>query len=147
MSRTSRLQRSILAAKKQREKKPRPVAKTLDRIGVGKLNQHARENLDVLHAIESALVRCFLDDHRVDDAVVFSTLRSVILEDPPAAMPQAWVFSELVAARATLTDLAEEVWNECLRVVMDSVRYHSTLDQGDISYLEFVSPMIVPGID
>ena len=137
----SRLKQTILAAKKNREKYPRPVAKLLRPIGTGKMKQHSQQNLEVLCAIESALVRCFMDDDRVDDAVVLTCLRSVILEDPPQSMPHAWIYSELMQAFVQCGANAE-IFYECLRVVMDSVTRRSKLRAGEISYLEFVSQML-----
>ena len=137
----SRMKQSIVAAKKKREKQPRPVPKVLDPIGTGKMRQHSQNNIEVLFAIESALVVCFLEDDRVDDAVVLASMRSVVLEDPPASMPHAWIYSELI--QASLQCGAEaEVFSECLRMIMDSVRRHSLLRPGETAYLEFAAASV-----
>ncbi len=138
MSGGSRLAQRIALTKKAREKNPRPQAKTLERAGWAAMKRNARANIDVLLTIEGTFVRCWSQDDRIDDAVVWSVLRWMILEDPPSIMPHAWLFSELLLAREAGREVDAETWTECLRVVKDSVERHSTRQSGDCSYLLFV---------
>src|SRR6187397_667584 len=94
-----RLSHRIAVARKQRQSKPRPKAKTTDKLSWGKVHEHSKSNLDVLFTIEGTCTRCAVEDHRIDDAVVWSVLRALILEDPPSILPHAWLYSEILAAR------------------------------------------------
>ena len=133
-----RLSHRIAVARKQRERKPRPTAKSTHKISWAKVSQHSKSNLDVLFTIEGTCTRCAMEDQRIDDAVVWSVLRDLILEDPPSTLPHAWLYSEILAARELGRDIDEETWNECLRIVRDSVERHSDRDPGDCSYLAFI---------
>jgi hypothetical protein len=54
-------------------------------------------------------------------------------------MPQAWIFAQLVEARASLHDVTRETWNQCLLSIMETVRRLSPLESGETQYLHSVS--------
>jgi hypothetical protein len=138
MASASRLARRIGSTKKARAKNPRPVAKSLQPVSPGRMKRITEENLGVLYAIENTIVQCHQQDDRIDDEVVNSVLRSVLLQDPLARMPHAWLFAELLATRDSCELDDEQTWHECLRMVRDSVQRRSSLLPGDCSYLQFV---------
>jgi hypothetical protein len=88
-----------------------------------------------LYAIETALLHCHQDDARVDDAVALATLNSMVRHDPPMTMPHAWVFAELMDARAALADLTLATWNECLKAIMDAAGRQLFKKRGGSQYL------------
>ena len=54
----------------------------------------------------------------------------------------AEVLRRLAAIRAMREDVADGVWNECLRTVDESVLRHSQFRPGETSYLDFVSDYV-----
>jgi hypothetical protein len=138
MASAIRVSHRIAVARKQREMNPRPKAKSLQKISLARASQHSDRNLDVLFNIESTCARCAAEDQRIDDAVVWSVLQSLVVEDPPSTLPHAWLYSEILAARELGRDIDEEIWSECLRMVRDSVERHSNRRPGDCSYLTFI---------
>lgn len=142
MASTSRLKQRVAAAKRKRESSPRPEPRRLGKVSSTEFRQLTTAYCDVLYAIESAIVNCAIEDRRIDDAVTLAVIRRVILQDPPTTLPHAWLYAELAAARGRCGNLVDSDWNDCLRVVMDSVRRHSCLEEGERSYLNFVQPMV-----
>ena len=138
MAGATRMSHRIEMARKQRESKPRPKTKSLQKVSWAKVREHSQCNLDVLFSIEGTCTRCAAEDQRIDDSIVWSVLHALILEDPPSTLPHAWLYSEILAARELGRDIDEETWNECLRMVRDSVDRHSAHRPGDFSYLAYI---------
>jgi hypothetical protein len=106
------------------------------------MKKMVRDHADVLHAIEFAL----LDGHKhapgIDDRIALDALRCMHNDTVPSDLLAIDLVEKLIEAREMHAKLPELVWNECLRVVMDSVRRHSTLKPGATIYLDFIANFI-----
>ena len=138
----AKLQKKLAEAKKRRQQRPRPVARDVGAIGVAAMRRMSEDHPDVLQGIEFALVEAFRRDDDVDDVVVLSAMRAFILGDEPSEEAARNIWAVLHNVRNSRTDISNELWCDALRVVMDSVRRHSSLRPGSIEYLAFVSNFI-----
>jgi hypothetical protein len=97
---------------------------------------------DVLQNIEFALVKAHKQDRSVDDSAVYAALRCHFADtDSPDDRVRA-VLRLLNGIREFRQDIDADVWHDCLRVVMGSVRNHSDLRPGSRGYLGFVSQFV-----
>jgi hypothetical protein len=107
------------------------------------MKQVSRQHADVLQNIESTLLSTYREDDQVDDAVVFAALEASIAGKETTDILVADLVDQLAAVREFRLDQPVEVWRDCLRVVRDSVKLHSSLSPGDTSYLNFVGRYVV----
>ncbi len=116
-------------------------AKNTKEFGIsGKLyHQMPRDHVDVLQNIEFALVSAWRDNEMIDDSVIASALKISIAGGKPADERTAGVVQRLSAIREVRPDISDELWNNGLKVVLESVHTHSTLARGDTGYLDFIS--------
>lgn len=98
----------------------------------------ARKHEDVLQNIEATLVDAWHDDPATDDRVVDAGLTEV-LEGRSSEGAAGQIVDRLGGVREMRDDIDDQVWNDALRVVRDSVRRHSALKPGERAYLRFVS--------
>jgi hypothetical protein len=138
----SKKQREQLAkAKKRHDRRPAPC--DLSPAGKGTLNRMAREHTDVLQNIEFALLDVYRENTRFDDAAAMAALRGAALGETAADDPLVTLALEsLQNIRAMREDITDKIWQDGLRVVMDSVHRHSTLREGETSYLQFVAKYV-----
>ena len=127
---------------KKKGKKPR-VSKMWKGVKAAKAyvseKQMTRDHIDVLQSIEFILVQAYRRRQDVDDVVVRDALRAALAGQAPAEEgPERGLFETLRAIRHERDDVSDEVWHGGLRTVLKSVRRHSTLSPGDVSYLHFV---------
>ncbi len=101
-----------------------------------------RDNLDVLQNIEFYIQRAWRGNPAVDDAAVREALAAHLNWREPADGPAQEVSAALAAAREFRQDVDEEVWRDGLRVVLASVKNHSTFQPGETEYLEFVAMFV-----
>ena len=73
---------------------------------------------------------------------MYRALRAYLTKSPPDGEPVATVYQTLDDFRQMRDDISDEVWNDGIRVVMDSLRNHSTFLPGEKSYLRFVSEFV-----
>jgi hypothetical protein len=138
----SKKQREQLAKAKKRHDQ-RPTPRNLAPAGTRAMKRMARDHGDVLQNIEFVLVSAYREDPAFDDEAALATLCAAGLGETQSDDPrvdralQTWR-----TIRETREDLTDALWLEGLRVVIDSVRLHSTLRAGDTSYLDFVSEFI-----
>ena len=101
-----------------------------------------REHSDLLQNIEFVLVTGHRQDPSIDDRMVLTALKCVLRADVPDDLRAITLVENLLEVEEMRNDVPEHVWHECLRVVMESVRNHSTLKPGATGYLDFVAPYI-----
>jgi len=102
----------------------------------------ASENLDVLQNIEFALVTTHREYPTVDDSAVAEALRYAIRGKESDGETAELLHSRLGAIRQLRSDIPNSVWQECLQVILASVKRRSKLRPGETSYLDFVAPYI-----
>ncbi len=132
-----------MAAKKNL---PKRLFKTQDRISsyqpgrsAGKLmKQMSREHLDVLQNIEFVFAIRFREKRDIDDRAVSAAIRAYPKRSVPDDPLVAELVNDLDGIRRTRTDISDDLWNDALRVVDDSVRRHSRLSPGETGYLSFI---------
>jgi hypothetical protein len=115
----------------------------VDRQPKARMDKMAREHEDVLQNIEFVLVEAHRDDPDIDDHLVDAALKSVLNGDTPADPLAAGVADGLRSIREVRADVPDLVWLECIKVVRQSVRRHSTLRPGETTYLNFAGRFIV----
>ena len=101
-----------------------------------------RDYPDVLQNIEFTLVSGYRQDRGIDDRMALTALQCILHDNVPDDLPTITLAENLVDAEEMRPDVPKQIWNEGLRVVMESVRTHSTLKQGATEYLDFVSQFI-----
>lgn len=98
---------------------------------------------DVLQNIEFNLVTGYRNDHSIDDCIVADVLKAAIHDDVPQD-PRAILLNKgLEGIRQFRSDVSDDIWRNCLRVVLQSVYRHSSLRPGSRDYLDFVSDFIL----
>lgn len=93
---------------------------------------------DVLLGIELALIDCWRQIEEIDDHCVHVGLVAAMRGDPPDHPAAHIIFMRLLALGLGRDAIDAETWLDALRVVDQSVRDHSTLRDGDRSYLTFI---------
>ena len=112
------------------------------RAGGGLRRRMVDDHIDVLQNIEFTMANCAREDQRIDDAAVKDALESALLARPSANPLAQDLMDALRAIRETWEDIPDDVWADGLRVVLESVRLHSSLEPGARGYLDFVSPYV-----
>ena len=135
--------KELARAKKRHQSRPKSAwLETGKKSSAKLLKEMSQNHQDVLQNIEAVLVLNFRKDERVDDVVVFAVLAAslgkAIPDDDDSDLVSDMV-DELSAVRQLRSDVDDAVWRDCLRVVQDSVKTHSSLRRGETSYLEFAS--------
>ncbi len=144
MSKQEKRRKELARRAKRRKTRPQSAwLSTGPKSSTKLMKQVSRQHADVLQNIESALLSSYREDDQVDDAVVFAALEASIAGKEPTDLLVAELVDQLAAVREFRLDQLDEVWRDCLRVVRDSVKLHSSLSPGDTSYLNFVSRYVV----
>jgi hypothetical protein len=101
---------------------------------------------DVLQNIEFVLVSAWRANSTIDDCVCMEALRAALSSETPADLRVRDLVQGIVdirKIRSASVVVSDQVWNDGLRVIMDSVRFWSTLKPGAHGYLNYVSDFIV----
>jgi len=101
-----------------------------------------RDHPGVLQNIEFTLVTTYREDRSIDDCIVLDALRAALEGDVPTEARRELLVDRLRDMREFRSDTPDNVWQDCLRVVMQSVRRHSSLTPGSTGYLGFISNFI-----
>jgi len=107
------------------------------------LKRMSRDHQDVLQNVEFILVTGYRDDHSIDDRIVADALKAAIHNDVPEDPRAVSLNKGLEGIREFRTDVSDDIWGDCLRVVLQSVHRHSALKAGSRQYLDFVSDFIL----
>lgn len=128
----------IRQAIRKRQEKPRPQPIQTGNVRRDRWEEITRGHPEVLHVIESTILRSWSVVPGVDDYWAHMGLIGAMRDDPPDH-PCSWdVYWRLQQARELRDDVPAEIWLDALRVVDQSVRDHSSLQHGDRSYLAFI---------
>ncbi len=144
MSKLNRLRRKRALQKKSNIREMALRRNLNVTLGSDKLMERmTRDHQDVLQNIEFVLVSGYRRDGSIDDCIVAGALKAAIHGDEPED-PRAKSLNEgLEGARELRCDVSDDVWRDCLRVVLQSVHRHSSLKPGCRLYLDFVSDFIL----
>ncbi|HUW30764.1 MAG TPA: hypothetical protein VM223_04065 [Planctomycetota bacterium] len=104
--------------------------------------QMSRDHEDVLQNIESALVIVYRDMNAVDDRAALAALEAALHNRQTNDPIVEGLVGSLNHARRLRGKIPDDIWHDCLRVVISSVRRHSSLKPGDVGYLSFVAEFI-----
>jgi len=107
------------------------------------MKRMSRDHLDVLQNIEFALVSAYRNDRDVDDCVVAEALNAAIHDAVPDEPRARSLVHQLASVREFRADMADNIWRDALRTVLQSVQRHSTFKRGSTEYLDFVSTFIL----
>ncbi len=136
------LQQRMREEIRKRREKQRPQAVPTHNVRSDRWDEITRSHEDVLQNIEATLVACAAENENIDDATLHVALVAAMRDDPPGH-PMPWeVFSALKRVRSLREDVSAELWLDALRVVDQSVRDHSSLRRGEVSYLTFILPFV-----
>ena len=102
-----------------------------------------RDHQDILQNIEFILVTRHREDRSIDDRIVADALKAAINGDMPEDTFAQSLNESLEGMREFRSDVSDEIWRDCLRTVLQSVRRHSNLTPGSRGYLDFVSDFIL----
>lgn len=105
--------------------------------------QMTQHHVDVLENIEHSILATYRNCEALDDGVVASALKSAIDGSEPDGSLAVMVRDDLALVRQTRFDVAEDIWNKGLRVVLWSVHNHSDTQPGDKEYLYFIRTFVV----
>ena len=113
------------------------------RMGADTRLQHmSNEYEDVLQNIEFVLVQGYREDRSIDDVIVAEALLGALHGEVPAGERSGRLAEKLAGMRQVRRDVPDNVWRNCLRTVLQSVRRHSSGRRGNRSYLLFVEGFI-----
>jgi hypothetical protein len=136
------------ALKAQRKRRAqRPIAGSLSsqkpKLSDSAERRMMREHADLLQNIEFVLVANYREQDDVDDYVVEKALQAAIRRIAPQEPAVQSILQQLDDIRELRRDASDELWADALRVVVSSVRSHSSCRAGVTHYLNFVSQFIV----
>jgi uncharacterized alpha-E superfamily protein len=97
---------------------------------------------DVLQNIEFALIQNYQQCKDIDDNIIARSLECSILWEVPENRLVQELRNSLSDIRNMRTDISDDIWQDCLRTVLQSVHRHSNLKQGRRDYIEFVTPFL-----
>jgi len=103
----------------------------------------ARHHLDILQNIEFIIISRYRSDRSIDDRIVADALRAVILDTEPEDTRALSLSESLEGIREIRADISDDIWQEGLRTVLQSVHRHSNLTPGCRRYLDFVSDFVL----
>lgn len=122
-------------SKTSKKKKPQPVAQQ----SKGELMQRmAHRHLDLLQNVEFLLANCAKTDPSIDDAVIAQALRAIIKAEVPEDERAIDVVDALLEWEESRPEIADRLWHDAYKVVLESVYRHSTLHPGNRNYLNFI---------
>ncbi len=135
-----------------RKRKAREQRKKLDRrlgfadpIGdeISLMRRMSTHHLDILQNIEYALLTIFKVDPALDDRAIAVALGAYLDNESVIDEDTRDILGSINMVRATNQgDHPESRWRDGMKVVLDSVKTHSTLAPGDRGYLRFISRFI-----
>ena len=100
------------------------------------------EHSDLLQYIEFALVSAYRNDPKIDDKEVATALKSAITGTESEGEVVSLLMEYLSEVRHLRADISDDLWIDGLKVVLGSVRNHSTVRSGDQGYLNFIQSFL-----
>jgi len=108
-----------------------------------------RDHPGVLQNIEFALLQGYRDDRSIDDTLVLQALQATLNDEAPEDQRAQKLVENVKGIRevrsqaGTGGETPDDVWRDGLRVIISSVRFHSSLKPGATNYLDFVSQYVL----
>lgn len=132
------------------KKLPKRMFKNTDMVSAYRLNrspmklmkQVSRDHEDVLESIESLLVNRHRNNDQIDDHVVDVALAGSLVNVPPDDPLALEIYEGLAKVRTTKSDVSDNVWQDALKVVRDSVHRHSARKPREKGYLLFAGQFV-----
>mgnify|MGYP001061073684 CR=1 FL=1 len=106
------------------------------------LKRMARDHQDVLQNIEFVFIDHYSEDHHIDDRIVADALEAAIRGDTAEDTLAESLRKGLEEMRLLRSDVSDDIWQDGLRTVLQSVHRHSCLRPGEREYLDFVGDFI-----
>ncbi len=97
-----------------------------------------RDYLDVLQNIEFSIVSTFRHCGDIDDRIIASALKAMVAGGEPTDDLSNMLVEDLEDVRMERSDVPDTIWQNGLKVVLESVHTHSGARPGDRDYLKFV---------
>lgn len=107
------------------------------------MNRMARDHLDILQNIEFVLVSGYRNDRSIDDCIVADALKAAIFDTEPEYTRARSLNEGLEDIHELHSDISDDIWQDGLRTVLQSVHRHSSLMPGSRGYLYFVSDFVL----
>jgi len=140
MSKVKRMKRKRAAQKKANIRQ----ISLKKEMGPAKLSKRmTRDHLDVLQNIEFTLVSGHREDPTIDDRIIADALKAAIHGDVPEDARTQSLSKSLEEVRQLRSDVSDDLWQDGLRTVLQSVHRHSNLRRGERDYLDFVSDFVL----
>jgi len=141
------LQNRLRQEVRRRQKQVRPQPIETGDVRRDRWHEITNGHFDLLQNIEFSLVAAWRELPELDDRRFHHGLKAAMLRSRPDDPLAQEVYDRLQIAELARSDIEPELWHDALRVVAESVRTHSTLRQGDRSYLAFVAPYVAPAME
>lgn len=109
------------------------------------MKRMTRKYSDVLQNIEMTLHQARRKNPSIDDRIAFDALRCTHNSEVPDDICTIDLVEALIDVEELRSDIPEPIWQECLRVVMESVKNHSKLKPGETGYLDFIKTFLQHG--
>lgn len=106
------------------------------------MGRMVRDHQDVLQNIEFILVSGYREHHSINDRSVADALKAAIHDDVLQEPRVISLKEGLEGVGQLRSEISDDIWRDCLRVVLQSVHRHSSLSPGSRGYLDFVSDFI-----
>lgn len=130
--------RRMVFAEKLKAKRKRKEA-----MGTSSMEDRMIENhRDILQNIEFALLQCYRENNKIDDAAIADALQCAILSQQPNSKQTENIVEALTEMRQVREDISDELWLDGMRTVLRSVDRHSNLKAGKRDYIDFASQFI-----
>jgi len=106
------------------------------------MKQISENHLDLLQNIEFALISCYRRDDTVDDCILRDVLKAILFKKTYDDIRIQELAAQLQAIREMREDISADIWNDALRVVLDSINTHSSLAPEARGYIDYISPFV-----
>ena len=144
MSKAKRLKKKRDLRKKANIREMAMKRQMKSTLGTDKMaDEMIRNHQGILQNIEFAIVSCRRNNNKIDDYVIAGTLKAAIHSEEPTGELSAELKRDLDDIRQTRSDIADDLWRDGLRTILQSVHLHSNLRPGSRGYIDFASQFIV----
>jgi len=107
------------------------------------MKRMTRDHLDILQNIEFVLVSGYRSDRSIDDCIVADALKAAIFDTEAEDTRVQSLNEGLEDIHELHSDISDDIWQDGLRTVLQSVHRHSSLKPGSRWYLDFVSDFVL----
>jgi|GEM_PF-5848301 hypothetical protein len=138
------LRERLKLEERRRARRPHVAPVIPTEISRGRAQRMIQEQSGLLMAVEMGIQQIFHQSGAFRDEHAAAALVAAIRDETASLTdPQAVRCAELVSRiRQDHPQLDPEVWRDCLRTILDSIRYHGGHSQSPTAYLDFVAMMM-----